>query len=115
MSASKKDIENHLIQALLDIESCAWGMPGYDTPEEAANWMNDRASQALSEACSYEQAMIVPDEPTDKMLEACMFSDIDKQYPENAKQYLRRVYKTMIKNFPSSHTKADESPKEQGQ
>ena len=50
MSDSREEFERHLLHALADIESCAWGLPGYDTPEEAANWMHDRASKALSEA-----------------------------------------------------------------
>lgn len=53
------------------------------------------------------QAVSVPDEPTDKMLEACLFSDSDKRHPANAKRYLRRVYKTMIQHLPPTSAKAD--------
>jgi len=48
MEEKTKELNEELIQALADIESCAWGMPGYSTPEEAADWMHQTATNALS-------------------------------------------------------------------
>ena len=42
-------IEEVCVQALIDISSCAWGIEGYDTSEDAANWMWNNANTALAE------------------------------------------------------------------
>jgi len=47
-------------------------------------------------ASADKQAVSVPEEPTDEMLEAAM-SDRDRQYSANAKRYLRHVYQAMVK------------------
>ena len=43
---------------------------------------------------------VVPDEPTDAMLEAAM-SERDKQSPANAKRYLRHVWQKMLSAAPT--------------
>ena len=53
------------------------------------------------------QAVSVPEEPTDEMLEASM-SDRDRQYSTNAKRYLRYVYQAMVKA-------AQQPPKQEGE
>ena len=65
------------------------------------NWPTKPAS-----GLGLPDAVSVPEEPTDEMLEAAM-SDRDRQHPANAKRYLRHVYKTMMQHLPPK--------KEQGQ
>lgn len=65
-----------------------------------------RKVQCLLSASQQPSGEWVPSEPTDEMLEACLFSEQAKQLPANAKQYLRRVYLTMLAHRPNQKAKS---------
>ena len=51
-------IEEVCVQALIDIGGCAWGIEGYPTTKEAADWMWNAANTALAEMWDSDMSVL---------------------------------------------------------